>query len=203
MRFTSTILISMVLGFYIPGFAMSYAPKWEQRHYINHIWQIFPITVALLNRYFGFFMANTIEEDRRVNSRRDLGVIASALGTVVAISATMWANVMMNSPYTFKEMFWPTTLPALSTNLVVQMRAFLQLDQLFTMGNVLLWMLYSYADLKVAKLTRVSWFVLLPLIVTGVGLIGPGATFGVLWGYREYVLAYGGIDGAVEQKKQN
>jgi hypothetical protein len=56
-------------------------------------------------------------------------------------------------------------------------------------GNTFLWLGYLFWDLKVAGMLQTRWFVLVLYLVTSTLVLGPGATAGLGWLWREYVLA--------------
>jgi hypothetical protein len=66
---------------------------------------------------------------------------------------------------------------------------FLRWDQVFAAGSHLVWMAYLFWDLKAAGMLREGWLKVVGLGLASVPLLGPGATVGLGWLFREHILA--------------
>jgi hypothetical protein len=75
------------------------------------------------------------------------------------------------------------------TDFVSFIQEFLRVDQLSLFGNTFLWLVYLFWDLKAAGMLRRSWLTLVLYMATSILALGPGATAGLGWLWREYVLA--------------
>ncbi|GAM88536.1 hypothetical protein ANO11243_065690 [Dothideomycetidae sp. 11243] len=110
MRYTSTVLVTMLLCFYIPGAGQFFAPALEARHLWNWVWQIFPITASIVQHFFALTVApNTIESDKIRQPRRDLPTIAWSVGILTFFSAGVWLYTCVTSPYKVLDVFIPSS----------------------------------------------------------------------------------------------
>ncbi|KAF4549084.1 FAD-dependent monooxygenase-like protein 1 [Elsinoe fawcettii] len=208
MRHTTTVLPAVLLGFIIPSFLQYFHPSLAQRHWWNWLWQVYPITVGLLQYIFSKTLTkDTMRHDRIHAPLRDLRAITFTIGSLALISAATWVYTVSTSPFPLKDIFIPASLPASQTGFENIMRAWLQWDEIFSLANVGLWLLYSFWDLKAAGMVKEGWVLLLPLFGLATVAAGPGAASAMAWGYREYCLAYRKHKDAIittwSQEKQN
>ncbi|TKX19870.1 FAD-binding domain-containing protein 47 [Elsinoe australis] len=191
MKYTSTVFASMVIGFYIPHFGQYFALEFSDRHWCNWLWQIFPVTVGVAQFVLARTVArDTVKHDRIYAPRRDLPAIAWTIGTCAAVSAGVWVWTMATTPFTLKEIFIPRGLPSQEHGFEYTMRMFLQWDEVFSVANVVGWLVYSFWDLKAAGMVKESWIALMTAGMLGTVLFGPGAAVAAGWGYREWCLAF-------------
>jgi hypothetical protein len=73
--------------------------------------------------------------------------------------------------------------------LAVFAAVFLRWDEVFGMGSVLVWLGYLFWDLRAAGMLREGWLTVVGLGVVSVFVVGPGATVGLGWLWREQILA--------------
>ncbi|KAF2157138.1 FAD/NAD(P)-binding domain-containing protein [Myriangium duriaei CBS 260.36] len=190
MAYSSTVLISMSLGYYVPGAGQFFASTLKARHFWNWTWQIFPITVSLTQRLLARIVPNTVESDRIKSPLRDLPIIALQVGLGTLASAAIWVHTWLCSAYSMRELFTPPFAIPSSTSFMTAMRELLQWDWVFLFAGCYVWLFYSFWDLKAAGMAQESWASLLVAAIGSTLAFGPGATFAIAWCYREYCLAY-------------
>ncbi|KAF2152366.1 FAD/NAD(P)-binding domain-containing protein [Myriangium duriaei CBS 260.36] len=198
MKYTSTVVVSMMVCYYLPLRMQFFASSFETRHLWNWVWQIFPITVAIMQRFLAATVAkDTITSDRLNRPLADLTTIQVQLAIPVLLSAVTWITTYFTAPFSMKEIFTPRTVALSSTDFNLGIRTLLQWDWVLIFGSAYIWLAYSFWDLKAAGMSHYSWIALLMLSFGLSGALGPGATFAIGWGYREYCLAYHKHKGAV------
>jgi hypothetical protein len=189
MSYTASVLPVMILGHYIPLYC-SFLPDIDPqtRHMWNWIWQPFPVYVSILQFVLKrTVMSDTVREDRINNPSRDLPTIRYTIGTLCAISAATWWYTLYAAPFSWATLFIPNI--ALNQTGDEYIRMFLQFDQIFAIGACFLWLMYLYGDMKTAGMMEDSWVSIVLKGAASLVVIGPGATVGLGWLYRERLLA--------------
>jgi hypothetical protein len=106
------------------------------------------------------------------------------LGPIIAISAAVWIHTLVSSPHPLTTLFIPGELDrSLENEFFARMRKTLQYDGLFCFSAAFLWLGVLAIDMGRASL--VSATVRAVVAVASVRMVGPGATFGMLWLWRE------------------
>lgn len=205
MAFTRTILPVMALAYFIPQFLA--APQTglvaspETRMKLNWVWQMFPVWVSMMQyalKRTGV-SPDTVKKDRIENPWKDLALMRTTIGTLGVLSAGVWIYTLMNAPVSWSELFvpkWP-----LPTELVANMRNFVQFDHLFCFGSTFLWLGLLIHDLKVAGMAKTSWITIILTAVAVTAVAGPAAAVGLGWLYREHLLATKRHKGAIVETK--
>lgn len=202
MVYTKTILPAMALAYYIPQFLaapqtdLSATPEARMRW--NWIWQMFPVWVSVIQyvlKWTGISI-DTVKEDRIANPRRDLPLMRTTIGALGLLSATVWIYTLRNAPVSsWSELFVPTW--PLPTELVANLRNFVQFDHLFCFGSTFLWLGLLIHDLKAAGMAKTSWVTIILTAVAVTAVAGPAAAVGLGWLYREHLLATKRHKGAI------
>jgi hypothetical protein len=189
MSYTASVLPVLILVHYIPNFASfsTYLDP-QMRHAWTWIWQPFPIYASVLQYVLKkTVMPDTVQQDRLGNTERDMPTINFTVGSFCALSAATWWYTIYSSPYSLATLFIPNLEAGQSGDAYVRM--FLQFDEIFAVGAVLLWLLYLYGDMKNAGMMTDSWISIVLKGAVSLVALGPGATFGLGWLYRERTLA--------------
>lgn len=191
MSYTSTVLLSMVICYWIPLVGQFFAPTMEARHTWNWVWQVFPLTISLMQRLLAWTVVpNTVNEDRYTQPLRDLPAIFWQIGISAVASAAVWIYTVTQVPFSLTELFIPTEFDISGNNFVMAIRQILQWDWLIIFSACFIWLAYSFWDLKAAGMVKQSWLTLFAGCAASFATVGPGATFAAGWSYREYCLAY-------------
>jgi len=163
-------------------------------------WQMFPLYVSLGQNFIAWISFSGVPSYHKENSR-DATAVRVTIGTMALMSASVWIYAIICSPYSLQQMFLPDYFMELvPDNFIEQARHFLKWDQVCGSGSSLLWLLYSFSDLKRAKMTNHSWLTA-TLVLIGLTLgVGPGAAFAIGWLWRERMLLNGGITGLAAKK---
>jgi hypothetical protein len=141
------------------------------------------------------FLRDTTERDKVHRPLRDLGVIRGCVGGVSLWAAGVWWWVLGScfssggGLAAWREVFVPVGLPRSMDGLAGFAAAFLRWDEVFGMGSVLVWLGYLFWDLRAAGMLREGWLTVVGLGVVSVFVVGPGATVGLGWLWREQILA--------------
>jgi len=199
MRFTSSVLPSVILGHYIPLGVAYLASEPSTRHAGVWIWQLFPVWVCVFQYLFAWtgLTPDTIQKDRLDNIRRDYRTIQITIVALVAVSAATWVYLLTAVPFSMIELFIPEAWPRKDMDLTYFARIFLQWDEVFMVITTFTWLTYSFWDLKAAGMMKTSWLVLVLSAAGTLMAAGPGATIGLAWLWREQALAFEKHKGAV------
>jgi hypothetical protein len=201
LSYTTTILPTMTLTFYLPHYISHLHPSLPTRHAANWIWQLFPLWTALAQQLLKrtHIAPDTVQHDRMHNPRRDWGIIRATVGTCVALSTGVWMHTIAMSPFSLAEIFIPHfAAPGAGVDdWMLILRTFVQYDHLFCFGGALLWLGWLFTDLKAAGMVLQSWIRIIMMAVVTTLVFGPGAAVGLGWLWREHVLVHRRHKGAV------
>lgn len=176
-----------------------FAASPELRMKWNFVWQMFPVWVMLIQRVLKWtgIVPDTIKRDRIDNPWRDLPWLRVTILLPAILSAVVWIYTLRNAPVSLAEIFvpvWPVP-----TEMVANLRNFVQFDHLFCFGSTFLWLALLIHDLKVAGMTKTSWF---SIVLTAVGVTavaGPAVAVGLGFLWREQILATKRHKGAITE----
>jgi hypothetical protein len=200
-NYSLTILVSLVSVYYIPAYAMFHWPSLHGRDGFLFFWQMSPIWVSLTTRSLSFFIADTTYVDRMIAPKRDLPIMRYTIGTLSTFSAGVWLWTCITSPYSFTEMFVPAEIPSQANNLKDLTREFLKVDEMSLFGCTFLWLGFLFWDLKSAGMISTSWIEILLRGVVSIAFIGPGATTGLGWLWREDAITNRRHEGAMTEER--
>jgi hypothetical protein len=191
MNYALVLLPILLLTYYIPAYAMLFWPTFSGRDSWLFLWQMFPVWIFLTTRLFSSFVPDTTVTDRFESPGRDLPVIRYTIGTLVTVSSAVWGFTCIRALFQIGlfGVFIPGSLPSQTTTLAAFAREFLKFDEIFLFGNTFLWLGLLFWDLKHAGMLNTCWFQLLGYLLVSVVALGPGATAGLGWLWRENILA--------------
>jgi hypothetical protein len=185
-RYTYTVLPMVLLFSVVPIYLSYYSPTLQQRHWHTWAWQMFPLSISIGQYLLAKAIPNTMKEDRLKNLKRDVPAVRLTAGSMASLSACIWIYTLTHSPFTVGEMFVPAG--KLANDFISQSRYILQWDQVCSCGAAMLWLLYSFIDLKRAGMAEMSYINAIVSMIAAVACFGPGATFALGWLYREEIL---------------
>lgn len=183
------VLPALLVAFFIPHVVSLVHPDFEVRHWMNWIWQVFPVWGSILL----FAISNAIRPflDNRVEAvqRRNKTAIRTIGGLMIALSATCYWSMILFSPLSVSEVLIPKYLIEIPESPLVALHTIFQWDYIVSYTTLLLWLGYHFADLKNAGVCQLSWArILVSSAVIGC-LGGPGALVMVGWITREEMMA--------------
>jgi hypothetical protein len=189
-NYAVTVLPMLVLLYYVPLFSMFDWPTLPGRESWLFFWQMFPVWISVGTALLSRLIPDTTAMDR-FTPNRDLPVLTYSIGILSALSSAVWiwTTVSATDLAQLLSLFTPVTLPPNTNDYIAFTREFLKLDEISLFGNTFLWLGYFFWDMKSAGMIQASWFRLTIYLVSSVIVLGPGATAGLGWLWREYTLA--------------
>ncbi len=102
----------------------------------------------------------------------------------------------LTSPITFPELFFSglATPFDVINSLEEAMSMLLKYDELFCFSSAAIWVLLCFWDLKREGRLTTGWGKIVTCFVVSTVVFGPGAGLAGMWGWREEVLARGGLE---------
>jgi hypothetical protein len=198
--YTRSVLPTLALCYYIPGYMSYRAASPEARYAWCWFWQMFPVWTPLVQYLFAkTIMPDTMPHDRIHNTSRDLSTIYLTVGTLAALSSTVWVWTISTSSYLLSTLFIPSPETILTFEGTI--RNLLQWDHLTCFAGTSLWIVYLFSDLKKAGMVGQSWITLLVMLAVSTLALGPGASLGLGWVWREHILATRRHKGAIVRGK--
>lgn len=190
MNYALAVLPTLILAYYIPAYAMFHWSTLSGRESWLFIWQMFPAWISFTAMLLSSLIPDTTVSDRFESPNRDMPVIQYTIGTLITVSSTVWlftciSTILQNE---FPSVFVPDSLTSQTTNFAAFTQEFLKFDEIFLFGNTFLWLGYLFWDLKHAGMLKTTWIQLLAYLIGSVLLLGPGATAGLGWLWRENIL---------------
>jgi hypothetical protein len=197
LAYTRTVLPVLVVAFYIPHYLCYFSADLATRHSAAWIWQLSPAWISGLQILLSKTVSpDTIETDKVDAPTRDLPTIRYTVGACVVLASTVWLSVLARSPFSLATIFLPP-LGAQTTGWISTARVILQVDHVVCWTSALLWLSYLFADMKYAGMVTQSWATIFAGVALSSLALGPGATFGLGWLWREDILVTKKHKGAV------
>ncbi len=190
-RWSFAALPAVVLTYLLPFYLMIGWPGDPVfRQDLLYIWQLYPVWLALsLWGMSRVFFRDTMASDKVYHTQKDLPVMRLYIGGAAVVSAGVWWWTALVGGYGLREVFVPAALPRSMGSLTEFAGQFLRWDEVFGFGSHLVWLGYLFWDLAAAGMLREGWFTAAGLGVVSLLLVGPGATVGMGWLWREHILA--------------
>ncbi|KAK0614945.1 hypothetical protein B0T17DRAFT_372787 [Bombardia bombarda] len=207
MHYTAAVLPAVVIGYYVPFYSLYFWPELGTRQGWLFLWQLYPITTSISFLAISRLFADTAARDSLHAPKRDLPLIRAYVGTAVTLAAGAWVWAwfwsLTEGGASMAAIFIPTASPQ-STSVASLTRfneLFLQYDHIFVIGTALVWQAYLFGDLKAAGAVQVSWPSLFLRGAASLLVLGPGATLGLGWLWREHVVASRAVNSAAAKKR--
>lgn len=191
---STTLLPALVLAYYLPAALMLFHPVSADRQAWLFVWQLFPVYLAVAS-----FVLSRIplrlpgkRAERTAMQKLDAEVRGArvCIGALVALAVGVWWGTWVRSESMrgMVALFVPRGMPAGELPSLEGFAAeFLRWDEMFVFAGVLGWLGYLLAELGVVTgvLGRMG------VVVGGMAsvvVVGPGATAGLGWLWREEVM---------------
>jgi hypothetical protein len=188
LNYSLAILPAIIVAYYIPLYAMLHWQTVSGRQSWLFFWQMSPVWISITALSLSYFIPNTTASDRLKAPKRDLPVMQYTIGVLSAFSAALWIRTNYTSPYGFASLFLPETIPSQTSNFLTFIRDFLKFDELSLFGNTLIWLGYLFWDIKHAGMINTSWLTIIFYATSSLLVLGPGATAGLGWLWREDII---------------
>ncbi|KAK0662145.1 hypothetical protein QBC41DRAFT_235292 [Cercophora samala] len=187
-RRSYTTLPSILLGYLVPLVGFLFSPHLPHRQAWLFVWQLFPIWTSLGMFVLSRFVRETVNQDKIDNTEKDLTVLRwyVGLGSVLAAGGHVWGKMAGAAGWGF---LLPGGIPRGCADLTSFSVSFLQWDYLFGFGSHVVWLGYLFWDLARAGMLEEGCGSVMGVVVGGLVTVGPGATVGGAWLFREGVLA--------------
>lgn len=192
---STTLLPALVLAYYLPAALMLFHPVASDRQAWLFVWQLFPVYLAVAS-----FVLSRIplrlpgkRAERTAMQKLDAEVRGArvCIGALVALAVGVWWWTWVGSGASVRGMvglFVPRGLPSGELPSLEGFAAeFLRWDEMFVFAGVLGWLGYFFADLVVVR-GVLGWMEVLGCGLASVVVLGPGATAGLGWLWREEVM---------------
>lgn len=219
LRWTRSILPTLVLAHYVPTYIAHFAPDFATRYVAISFWQFVPIWISIVHYGLSRFMPDTVASDRLRAPLRDLTTIRLTVGIPAVLSAITWITTIVKSPFSLSTIFLPQELYPylyiLASNMNQQpiptppptdfphlITRFLQYDYLFFFTSVFIWLAYSFWDLRAAGMFREGWPAFLAVAAVMLAVGGPAVACASLFLCREQILATRTHSGAVTKDRR-
>ncbi|KAL6877052.1 hypothetical protein J3F83DRAFT_435087 [Trichoderma novae-zelandiae] len=183
------VLPSVLVAFLIPHVISLVHPDFEVRHWVNWIWQVFPVWGSILLFAFSSAIRPFLDDRVEAVQRRNKTAIRTIGGFMIALSVACYWSMLLLSPLPVSELFVPKFFFETPESPLAALLTIFQYDYIVSYTTVLLWLAYHFADLKSAGICQLSWArILLSSAVIGC-LGGPGVVAMVGWIAREEMMA--------------
>ncbi|KAJ4299837.1 hypothetical protein N0V90_005083 [Kalmusia sp. IMI 367209] len=170
----------IVLFSVVPVIGLMFDATFEARHWWTWLWQLYSVRITL-SWYAIAFLAKLIPFPAISNKMSYRAKIALILAPFIGLAAGMWIYTLLYCPHPLYTVFLPQ--PLVLDTWVLRMRRILQFDQLFVFGSSVLWVAMDSRRTGIA-----SGFEILAISVVLTFAFGTGASFGLVWLWREWQL---------------
>lgn len=169
-----------VLLHVIPAFGIMFDTTLEARHQWTWFWQLYSVRISL-SWYAMMFCAKFIPRWDVGQTMSYRTKITMLLAPFIGLAVSLWVYTLLYCPHPMFEVFFPQ--PLAEDTWVLRMRRILQFDQLFIFGSSTLWV--SLDSRRNGISNGISLMIVGILLAV---LVSPGASFGILWLWREWHL---------------
>ena len=190
--FTRTVLPVILASHYATFVDAHLSPVLSHRQMAGYLWELFPVWVCIAQEVLARYILSpsTLKQDRLNNVKRDLPAIHRTILVLCALSTAVWQYTIWCSRQSLVDIFLPVlSVGKGSFSFEGALAEFLKWDQVFfALANVF-WIGLLMWDLKAAGMVSASWLTL-AFCTAGLTVIGGNGTMlGLMWLYREEVLA--------------
>ncbi|RAH45764.1 FAD-dependent oxidoreductase [Aspergillus brunneoviolaceus CBS 621.78] len=218
---TGSLLISLLGSYHLTTYANFIPRTVETRRWYNAIWQLFPVTVPLLQLSIALLAKRLFPapppadpDARRKTRRRNIRTVRFFYRTLALLSGITFIYTRLTKPRgaSMASLFFPGLTEHLApvTSFPQGIARFLQYDQVISMASGFVWLALRSRELQQRQQARseatFSWWKAVGACAASTFALGPGATFALGWGWREEMLErmavsmqYGGSDSEKEE----
>ncbi|KAK3294210.1 uncharacterized protein B0H64DRAFT_418187 [Chaetomium fimeti] len=187
-RTTYAALPAVLLTYLLPFVLTLTWPDLPTRQALLYAWQLYPAWLSLAVWGIGrLLFKDEMETDKVYRTQRDLGVMRWYLGVLGVLAAGVWWWSWWGVG--LAEVFVPVGLPRSMGDFYGFAGQLLRWDEMFGLGSLLVWLAYLFWDLRAAGMLREGWLRVVGMGLVSVLVVGPGATIGMGWLFREHILA--------------
>ncbi|RYP11134.1 hypothetical protein DL765_007883 [Monosporascus sp. GIB2] len=187
-HYARTLLAAVGAGYLAPTVGVLFSNAY---HGMNSLWQLLPLSTAILHRVFASAVFDTTATDRIKSPRADMVhlrpayVVGGILGGVTylylwVMSPQYIGNLLSDVMQLRREPFAPVK---------ADLGQLIRYNHLITLSSGLLWELLHFRDLKSTGRLKASWTKVIGVLAGTAVLFGPGAAMALGWAWREEVLA--------------
>jgi hypothetical protein len=193
--YAAAVLPTVVAGYTIPHFLSYLHPDLEARHWWNWLWQPYPMWCSgLLLATAAAFRTFSPPKDYMTGVRITVAVIA-------LVNIAVFRYAVDTSGMTTFALFFPKFFVDIPRDFDTAFRTMLQFDWVCGFGSSLLWLAHQLVALKSARLTSVSWVVILLSGIMTYLVSGAGNVLLLGWWFREEVLVSWNRDSSPSKEK--
>jgi hypothetical protein len=192
-----TLLAALAAAHYIPAYASFLVPDLQERQWWNAVWQIFPITVPILQLPLSLLLGQKLKPDatsvpaRAENRKRSLAVIRVAYSSLAVVSAVGFVYARAKAPVgsSMLVIFLPGVRGYALNDASFEegIARFMQYDQASSMTAGFVWLGLRLRELKRSGV-GFSWIRVVSALVGITCVFGPGTAFVLGWGWKEELL---------------
>lgn len=167
------------------------APPSPARQLFLFLFQPFPVYLSAALYLISRLWRDTTATDKLYRTERDLPTLRRSVGLASLAAAAVWVWAAWLSPHGVLATFAPSAWPARSRmpDLTAFSAELFRWDEVFGLGAHLVWLGYLYWDLAHAGMLPEGWLRVMGIGLASVLAVGPGATIGLGWLWREQILA--------------
>ncbi|KFA80785.1 hypothetical protein S40288_04760 [Stachybotrys chartarum IBT 40288] len=180
--YAAAVLPSIFVGYLVPLLFSYFHPSLESRHWWCWVWQIYPIWTSPVLIGLGKAWQSIAKPARHLEPVR-ITVLS-----LVIINASVYWYTIANSGMSLRDLFIAKHLFEVPQDSATALRTILQYDWLCSFGAALLWLGYSFWDLKAAGKCTIGWIQLVASAGLIFALLGVGNTLLLGWLVREEIL---------------
>jgi hypothetical protein len=188
-RWSRAALPAVLLAYLLPLYATVVWPDLQFRQCLLFVWQLYPLWLSLSAWAISRSFKDTMAKDMLYNVKRDLPVMRAYILSASALAAGVWWWAGFAGGFGAREVFVPLGLPRNMSSFADFTREFLKWDETFGFSAHLVWLGYLFWDLSAAGMLKEGWLTAVGLGLVSVVVVGPGATLGLGWLWREHILA--------------
>jgi hypothetical protein len=145
--------------------------------------------MVLLTAFVLFgWIRDTAASDKIHAPKRDLPVMRYTVGALCTLSAGVWVYTNLTSTYSFATMFVLEDIQGYQTDVTAWIRDSWKVAWFALFGNTFLWLGYLFWDMKHAGMVASNWLSIMFYAVSSTIVLGPGATVGLGWLWREEII---------------
>lgn len=177
-----------------PIFGMYFASDLTKRHWWTWFWQLFATRIAI-GYYSIIFFVKVTGLSRLARKLNYQTTMRCLFIPYILSQSTVWIYTISTAPYSVFKIFVPGTVePEFAGTFIGLMRRLLQVDQISVMVSAFLWLFFLTRDMNNLGLVMRQHLTFFPLLLGWLPMLGPGATFGIIWLWKEQYMVPNVVD---------